>query len=146
MEHPASKSLPHALHSPLHTAWASWAFAMHSQQSRWNFLYHSLMLFLTGGSFPNFETFAAQPLSTVFGNTEHAESLLCSRRRHFHCSCSAGCHQRNKAPAARTNKLGVSLYTRVVPKVTSNFFFACELATADEGEWGGRWNQPLCYP
>ena len=25
-------------------------------------------------------------------------------------------------------------------------FFACELGTADEGECGGRWNQPLCYP
>jgi len=28
----------------------------------------------------------------------------------------------------------------------SNFFFACELGTADEGEYGGRWNQLLCYP
>ena len=28
----------------------------------------------------------------------------------------------------------------------SNFFFACELRTADEGECGGRWNQLLCYP
>ena len=39
-------------------------------------------------------------------------------------------------------------YTRVVPKVMSNFFFffACELGTADEGECGGRWNQLLCYP
>ena len=36
--------------------------------------------------------------------------------------------------------------TRVVPKVTSNFFFACEMGTADEGECGGRWNQLLCYP
>ena len=36
--------------------------------------------------------------------------------------------------------------TRVVPKVISNFFFACELGTADEGECGGRWNQLLCYP
>ena len=36
-------------------------------------------------------------------------------------------------------------YTRVVPKVMSNFFFACELGTADEGECGGRWNQLLCY-
>ena len=36
--------------------------------------------------------------------------------------------------------------TRVVPKVMSNFFFACELGTADEGECGGRWNQLLCYP
>ena len=26
------------------------------------------------------------------------------------------------------------------------FFFACELGAADEGECGGRWNQPLCYP
>jgi len=25
-------------------------------------------------------------------------------------------------------------------------FFACELGTADEGEYGGRWNQLLCYP
>jgi len=24
--------------------------------------------------------------------------------------------------------------------------FACELGTADEGEYGGRWNQLLCYP
>ena len=37
-------------------------------------------------------------------------------------------------------------YTRVVPKVMSNFFFANELGTADEGEYGGRWNQLLCYP
>ena len=36
--------------------------------------------------------------------------------------------------------------TRVIPKVMSNFFFACELGTADEGECGGRWNQLLCYP
>ena len=36
--------------------------------------------------------------------------------------------------------------TRVVPKVMSNFFFACELGTADEVECGGRWNQLLCYP
>ena len=36
--------------------------------------------------------------------------------------------------------------TRVVPKVMSNFFFACELGTVDEGECGGRWNQLLCYP
>ena len=36
--------------------------------------------------------------------------------------------------------------TRVVPKVMSNFFFASELGTADEGEYGGRWNQLLCYP
>ena len=35
--------------------------------------------------------------------------------------------------------------TRVIPKVMSNFFFACELGTADEGECGGRWNQLLCY-
>ena len=35
---------------------------------------------------------------------------------------------------------------RVVPKVTSNFFFARELGTANEGECGGRWNQLLCYP
>jgi len=27
----------------------------------------------------------------------------------------------------------------------SNFFFANELGTADEGEYGGRWNQLLCY-
>ena len=40
----------------------------------------------------------------------------------------------------------VSAYTRDVPKVMSNFFFACELGTADEGECGGRWNQLLCYP
>ena len=26
------------------------------------------------------------------------------------------------------------------------FFFACKLGTADEGECGGRWNQLLCYP
>ena len=39
------------------------------------------------------------------------------------------------------------LYTRVVPKVMSNFFFfACELGTPDEGECGGRWNQLLCHP
>jgi len=25
-------------------------------------------------------------------------------------------------------------------------FFACELGTADKGEYGGRWNQLLCYP
>ena len=25
-------------------------------------------------------------------------------------------------------------------------FFACELGTADEGEYRGRWNQLLCYP
>jgi len=25
-------------------------------------------------------------------------------------------------------------------------FFACELGTADEGEYGGKWNQLLCYP
>ena len=25
-------------------------------------------------------------------------------------------------------------------------FFACELGIADEGEYGGRWNQLLCYP
>ena len=25
-------------------------------------------------------------------------------------------------------------------------FFACELGTADEGEYGARWNQLLCYP
>jgi len=25
-------------------------------------------------------------------------------------------------------------------------FFASELGTADEGEYGGRWNQLLCYP
>ena len=25
-------------------------------------------------------------------------------------------------------------------------FFACEMGTADEGEYGGRWNQLLCYP
>ena len=25
-------------------------------------------------------------------------------------------------------------------------FFACKLGTADEGEYGGRWNQLLCYP
>ena len=31
-------------------------------------------------------------------------------------------------------------YTRVVPKVMNNFFFACELGTAEEGECGGRWN------
>ena len=24
-------------------------------------------------------------------------------------------------------------------------FFASELGTADEGEYGGRWNQLLCY-
>ena len=36
--------------------------------------------------------------------------------------------------------------TRVLPNVTSNFFFACELGTADDGECGGRWNQLLCYP
>ena len=28
--------------------------------------------------------------------------------------------------------------TRAVPKVMSNFFFACELGKADEGECGGR--------
>ncbi len=33
-----------------------------------------------------------------------------------------------------------------VPKVMSNFLFACELGTADEGDCGGRWNQLLCYP
>ena len=26
------------------------------------------------------------------------------------------------------------------------FFFACELGTAEEGEYDGRWNQLLCYP
>ena len=40
----------------------------------------------------------------------------------------------------------ILLSTRVVPKVMSNFFFACELGTADKGECGGRWNQLLCYP
>jgi len=25
-------------------------------------------------------------------------------------------------------------------------FFACKPGTADEGEYGGRWNQLLCYP
>jgi len=25
-------------------------------------------------------------------------------------------------------------------------FFACKPGTADEGEYGGRWNQMLCYP
>ena len=25
-------------------------------------------------------------------------------------------------------------------------FFACELGTADEGEYCRRWNQLLCYP
>jgi len=25
-------------------------------------------------------------------------------------------------------------------------FFASELGTADEGKYGGRWNQLLCYP
>ena len=39
----------------------------------------------------------------------------------------------------------ITYYTRVVPKVMDNFFFACELETADEGECGGRWNQLLCY-
>ena len=38
------------------------------------------------------------------------------------------------------------VHTRVVPKVMSNFFFACELGTTDEGEYGDRWNQLLCYP
>ena len=37
-------------------------------------------------------------------------------------------------------------HTRDVPKVMSNFSFACELGTAEEGECGGRWNQLLCYP
>ena len=37
--------------------------------------------------------------------------------------------------------------TSTVPKVMSNFFFfACELGTADEGEFSDRWNQLLCYP
>ena len=30
-------------------------------------------------------------------------------------------------------------------KSWATFFFACELGTAD-GEYGGRWNQLLCYP
>ena len=46
--------------------------------------------------------------------------------------CSNGCH--------------IEQNTRVVPKVMSNFFFACELGTANEGECSGRWNQLLCYP
>ena len=42
---------------------------------------------------------------------------------------------------------GEGSHTRVVPRVMSNFFFfACEPGTADEGEYGGRWNQLLCYP
>ena len=40
----------------------------------------------------------------------------------------------------------IEIFTRVVPKVMSNFFFACELGTVDEGERGGKWNQLLCYP
>ena len=40
----------------------------------------------------------------------------------------------------------LSLITSVVPKVMSNYIFACELGTADEGECGGRWNQLLYYP
>jgi hypothetical protein len=28
--------------------------------------------------------------------------------------------------------------------IMSNFFFACNLGTADEREYGGRWNQLLC--
>ena len=55
--------------------------------------------------------------------------------------------KRNKyeVPAENDNTRSC-IYTRVVPKVISNFFFACELGTADEGECGGRWNQLLCYP
>ena len=40
----------------------------------------------------------------------------------------------------------VALYTRVVPKVMSNFFLHANGGSADEGECGGRWNQLLCYP
>jgi len=46
----------------------------------------------------------------------------------------------------KVKHLAIAVFTRVVPKVISNFFFACELGTADEGEYGGRWNQLLCYP
>ena len=48
--------------------------------------------------------------------------------------------------AEETYRRGIVSLTRVVPKVMSKFFFACELGTADEGECGGRWNQLLCYP
>ena len=47
---------------------------------------------------------------------------------------------RRKRPCAVNGKC-----TRAVPKVMNNFFFACELGTADEGECGGRWNQLLCH-
>ena len=31
-------------------------------------------------------------------------------------------------------------------KSLEQLFFACKPGTADEGEYGGRWNQLLCYP
>ena len=55
------------------------------------------------------------------------------------------CLTDSRIVAAWANLLDNS-YTRVVPKVMRNFFFACELGTAEEGECGDRWNQLLCYP
>ena len=57
-------------------------------------------------------------------------------------------HLTMRMGAAYPSNTSASPYrtTRVVPKVMSNFFFACELGIADEGEYGGRWNQLLCYP
>ena len=31
-------------------------------------------------------------------------------------------------------------------EIHEQLFFACEMGAADEGEYGGRWNQLLCYP
>ena len=59
------------------------------------------------------------------------------------CVCVYVCGSWETQRISKTCELILDM--KVVPKVMSNFFFACELGIADEGECGGRWNQLLCY-
>ena len=45
-----------------------------------------------------------------------------------------------------TNLMQQFIYYEGRTESHEQLFFASELGTADEGEYGGRWNQLLCYP
>jgi len=52
---------------------------------------------------------------------------------------------RNCFTLAMTNKFVVIIYEGRTESHEQPFF-ACKPGTADKGEYGGRWNQLLCYP
>jgi len=56
----------------------------------------------------------------------------------------------NKRSASHTLKIKIFVFEFVTYEGRTESreqpFFACNLGTADEGEYDGSWNQLLCYP